>query len=49
MTDKEIIELAEKRGLEFYSFCIINFVREKLDNRKSIDNILDEFEDLISY
>lgn len=49
MTDKEIIEFAEKRGIEFDSFCLINFVREKLDNRKSIDDILDEYEDLIGY
>lgn len=49
MTDKEIIKLAKERGMEFDAFCLINFVREKQNSRLSMDDILDEYENLIEY
>jgi hypothetical protein len=49
MTDKEIIQLAIERGIEFDEFCLLNFVKEKIGGRYTIDDILDEYEDLIGY
>lgn len=49
MKDKEIIEMVKQRGIEFDSFCLINFVRERENGRKSIDDIIDEYENLNTY
>ena len=49
MSDNEIIKLAEERGIEFDAFCLINFVREKENSHKSIDDIIDEYEQLKDY
>jgi hypothetical protein len=45
----DIIKLAENRGIEFDAFCLINFVRERINSRLSIDDILDEYENLTEY
>lgn len=49
ITDKEIIAIANERGIEFDAFCLINFVREKENGKLSIDDILDEYENLKGY
>ena len=49
MSDNEIIELAKQRGIEFDAFCLINFVRERENGRMSIDDIIDEYENLNIY
>lgn len=49
MSDYEIIEIAKQRGIEFDSFCLINFVREREHGRMSIDDIIDEYENLSTY
>lgn len=46
MNDNEIIEIAKQRGIEFDSFCLINFVRERENGHMSIDDIIDEYENL---
>lgn len=46
MNDNEIIRIAKQRGIEFDSFCLINFVRERENGRMSIDDIIDEYENL---
>lgn len=49
VTDQTIIDNAKQRGIEFDSFCLINFVREQELNNKSLDDIIDEYESLNSY
>lgn len=49
MSDIEILQLAEERGMEYDPFCLINFVRENENGRLSIDDILDEYENLNDY
>lgn len=49
ITDKEIIAIAKQREIEFDAFCLINFVREKENGKLSIDDILDEYENLKEY
>ena len=50
MSDQEIINLAEERGIEYDAFCLINFVRQYEKNSKlSIDDIIDEYENISAY
>ena len=49
MSDKEIIDIAKQRGIEFDAFCLINFVRERENSKMFIDDIIDEYENLNGY
>ena len=49
MSDIEILQVAEERGIDYDPFCLINFVREKENSGLSIDDIIDEYENLIGY
>lgn len=49
MSDIEILQIAEERGIEYDPFCLINFVREKENSGLSIDDIIDEYENIIGY
>lgn len=49
MSDIEILQAAEERGMEYDPFCLINFVRERENGRQEIDDILDEYENTIGY
>lgn len=49
VTDQTIIDNAKQRGIEFDAFCLINFVREQENNNKSLDDIIDEYENLSIY
>ena len=49
VTDQTIIDNAKQRGIEFDSFCLINFVRERENGHMSIDDIIDEYENLSVY
>ena len=49
MSEQDIIQLADKRGMEYDAFCLINFVRERENSRLSIDDILDEYENIQPY
>lgn len=49
MTDQEIIKLAEERGIEYDAFCLINFVRQYKNSKLSIDDIIDEYENINVY
>lgn len=52
-TENEIIQNAENRGLNndemFDPFCLISFVENYGNENKSLDDIIDEFEDMIGY
>ena len=49
VNDQTIIDNAKQRGIEFDAFCLINFVREQENNNKSLDDIIDEYEQLKDY
>lgn len=49
MSDIEILQAAEEREMEYDPFCLINFVRERENSHHSIDDILDEYENIIGY
>ena len=49
MSEQDIIQLADKRGMKYDAFCLINFVKERENSRLSIDDILDEYENIQPY
>lgn len=49
MSDIEILQVAEKKGIDYEPFRLIKFVREKENSGLSIDDIIDEYENLMGY
>lgn len=47
-TDKQIIAEAQRRGIEYDETCMVDFVREN-ESCMSLEDIVDEYEDLIGY